>query len=112
MADFQVELGFTLADEESGLDNPGDVDLLESLGQHIEVLAGEMGPTTALVGDQYIAALTVEAETPLDAGKRASDVFIQAMTSALAERGDEFAARPFARYFGHLHVDRRDLSAV
>src|SRR4051812_11178402 len=102
MAEFQVKLGVVFTPEDGGPARR-DVDLLESFGQHIEAIAGEMGPATAITGDHYIALFTVEAETPLEAAQRAADVFNDAMTRAFADRGDEIDEPLFARYFEQLH---------
>jgi hypothetical protein len=103
MAEFQVEIGFRL-ETDDGVP-VRDVDLLESFGLELEALAGEMGPAAAIHDGRYVAALTVEAGTPLLAGRRAADVFVEAMNRALDARGDDVDGDAVDRYFDRLHVD-------
>jgi hypothetical protein len=107
MAEFQVELGFRIETDDGELVR--DVDLLERFGLELEIVAGEMGPAAAIHEGRYVAALTVEAGTPLLAGRRAADVFIEAMDRALAARGDEIDRGAVDRYFDRLHVDATEL---
>jgi hypothetical protein len=108
MAEFQVELGFRLESEDGALVR--DVDLLERFGLELEALAGEMGPAAAIHDGRYVAALTVEADTPLLAGRRAADVFLEAMNRALTATGDEIDHDAVDRYFDRLHVDAAELA--
>jgi hypothetical protein len=107
MAEFQVELGFRMDTEEG--ESVRDVDLLERFGLELEAVAGDMGPAAAIHEGRYVAALTVEADTPLVAARRAADVFVEAMSRALAANGDEIDREDVDRYFDHLHVDAAEL---
>src|SRR5687768_5644029 len=97
MTEFQVELGFTLANE--GEDETRDVDLLVSFGEQIEALAGDMGPATAIVGKHYTALLTITAETPIDAGRLGAEIVNEAIKRALADHDSELEGDLFGRYF-------------
>lgn len=85
MAEHQVVLGFAIVGRER------DVDLLERFGVALEDIAGDMGPATAIEGERYVAELTVEAESPVEAAKRAADLYVEAMNDALHATGDELA---------------------
>ena len=98
MAEFQVEIGFSLA-EENGRDIDRDTDVLESFGQELEVIAGNAGPATALVGARYTALMTIEAQTPFEAGTRAAEFVAEAMMRALAVHSHEFSGELFGRQF-------------
>lgn len=110
MAEFQVELGFRL--ETNAGENVNDVDLLEHFGLELEAAAGEMGPATAIHDGRYFASLTVDAETSLAAGARGVEVFVDAMSRALAARGDEIDAEAVHRFFDRVHVDASELVSV
>jgi hypothetical protein len=107
MAEFHVELGFRLETDEGEV--VSDVDLLEHFGLELEAVAGEMGPATAIHDGRYFASLTVDAETSLVAGTRAVEVFVDAMSRALAARGDEMDSESVHRYFDRVHVDAAEL---
>lgn len=83
MAEYQVELGFSIVGRER------DVDLLELFGQEFEEIAGVTGPATFIQGERYMAALTVDASSPIEAGKLAAYLFVEAMNAALRATGDE-----------------------
>lgn len=107
MAEFQVELGFRLETDQG--ESVRDVDLLERFGLEFEAVAGEMGPATAIHDGRYVASLTVDAETSLAAGTLAVEAFVEAMTRALAARGDEIDTQAVQRYFDRIHVDAAEL---
>jgi hypothetical protein len=107
MAEFQVELGFRI--ESEGGELVRDVDLLERFGLELEAIAGAMGPAAAIHDGRYVASLTVDADTPLLAGTRAADVFVEAMTRALKAGGSEIDRDEIDRYFDRLHVDAAEL---
>jgi hypothetical protein len=99
MAEFQVELGFALADTDAeDHELSRDVDLLESFGRELEAIASDLGPATAIVGTRYVALLTVDADSPIDAARRGADVVTEAMTRALEAHGHELEGSLFRSY--------------
>lgn len=83
MADFEVEVGFTI----EGFS--GNVDLLERYGVHLEEIAPEMGPAVAIRGEHYVALLTVDADSTVEAARRGAESVIEAIKNAMEEFGDE-----------------------
>jgi hypothetical protein len=107
MADYMTEIEFTLA--EPYLRN---VELLESIGIHLEEIAGYAGPSAAIHGDRYSVTLIAESPSPLEAGKLASAITVEAVNMALAERDDELEEGAFEMLMDRLLVEHADVAEL
>lgn len=56
---------------------------LVRLADAMELTAAEMGPAVGATAGKIGVTLSVEAETPLDAGRRAAEVFLPALMQSL-----------------------------
>lgn len=103
VADFQIEIEFRLGGEYTR-----DLELLESIGAELEERAGHTGPSAAIHGDRYSVTLITGAPTFLEAGKIAAELVVDAVNSALEQRGDELDAGAFETLMERMLVEHAD----